>query len=94
MIKNIDETLVNGSVGKVVDFMREDEVGKNDVPEPEDEKKSAPTKKATGSRFPLVEFSVPGQPGKTFKHLVMPEIFKVEGSDGRAEVSRSQVSTP
>lgn len=107
LIKNCDETLVNGSMGRVVRFVDpqkyKDEV--LDDAQFTNEKESKPVSKgasAKGSsarvdvqKWPVVEFVVPG--GKR-EVMVMPETWKVELPNGEVQASRTQVcalaSTP
>ncbi|KAG8835974.1 hypothetical protein FRC17_010943 [Serendipita sp. 399] len=111
MIKNVDEQLVNGTVGKVVDFMTDGEwiehirssYGGNpeEPPEgsnPEDEKSKDKEKEkqkqikkvAKEKKYPIVEWKIPGS-RYTRTEIVRDEQFKVEGPDGRIEVSRAQL---
>lgn len=79
LVKNVSETLVNGSVGRVVGFC-EDPTAKqqkqNEVGAPK-------------QLFPLVEFST--FKGKEIK-LVMSEEFRVEDGEGNLLARRVQVS--
>ena len=96
MIKNIDDTLVNGAIGKVTAFMTEEEWGqRGDPPTAEkvsDTKSKMPASKGTGARWPVVKFKIPGTENKFREELVKSEMFKVEGVNGTIEASRSQVS--
>lgn len=89
LIKNIDDTLVNGSMGKVVRFMDPNKVAGQDDEWVEkngkDAKKSATVEM---TEYPVVEFAVPG--GKR-EMLVIPETWKVELPNGEVQVSRLQV---
>ncbi len=83
LIKNLDDSLVNGSMGSVVGFAE---------PEPDDmaysnKPASKGPKDASISRqkWPLVEFTG----GRTF--LAKPETWKVELPNGEIQVSRLQV---
>lgn len=92
LIKNMDDTLVNGSMGKIVRFMDpnvaggaeelSDAVGKNG----KDGKKNAMVGRSI--EYPVVEFAVPG--GRR-EILVLPETWKVELPNGEVQVSRVQV---
>lgn len=96
LIKNVDETLVNGSVGKVIGFYDEQTwtnmqmgVGTNE----EDDAKAANGKKkktaAAGQpQYPLVKFIVPGG---TRDVLVVSETWKVELPSGEVQAARQQV---
>jgi ATP-dependent DNA helicase PIF1 len=99
LIKNVDDTLVNGSLGKIVSFVDPTEYAK-DAQEAATgvvgggSGSAAGTKKpavATGSfkLYPMVEFRIPN--GGIRKVLVMPEVFKVELPSGEVQVSRTQV---
>lgn len=98
LIKNVDETLVNGSMGRVIRF--------SDTLEPGDESskdlgavgstssgiasKKPNSSAGTGKvrMYPVVEFLVPGG---TRRVLVQPETWKVELPSGEVQVSRTQV---
>ncbi|KAF9460525.1 hypothetical protein BDZ94DRAFT_896174 [Collybia nuda] len=107
LIKNVDETLVNGSTGRVVRFVDPAVYGTElDVD-------SAPTGEmgviGTGSAVTAVGSAAkktvaPASPVKLYPvvefllpnggrrlYLVMPEIWKVELPDGEIQVSRAQV---
>ncbi|KAF8749153.1 ATP-dependent DNA helicase [Rhizoctonia solani] len=97
LLKNIDETLVNGSVGRIIGFYDATEVDVGEKGEliafyaPEEKKKNAKKQKEqpqTLKKYPLVEFRVPRG---TRKLLVMPETFKVELPNGEIQVSRTQL---
>jgi ATP-dependent DNA helicase PIF1 len=93
LIKNIDENLVNGSMGRVVAFcdpashggIRDEDLGKVGA-------KGAvghAVKVGPGEKYPEVEFTI----GKTsIKRLVVPETWKTELPDGTVQVSRTQVN--
>lgn len=99
MIKNIDDTLVNGAIGRVMAFMTEDDWAEyprqsGGPPAVEEVSKTKkPTSKGPGDRWPVVKFKIPGTVDKFREELVKPETFKVEGVNGTIEASRSQVST-
>lgn len=80
LIKNTDEQLVNGSIGRVVAF--------SDGMQYKDESDGGKKKKTTGALFPIVEFSVPGG---QMQVMITPETFKVELPSGEVQVSRTQV---
>lgn len=88
LIKNIDETLVNGSIGKVISFMDPTQA-KNEGLYEDDADKPKPKPKS-GQLWPVVAFSIPG--GYTKEVMIVPEIFKVELPNGEVQVSRTQVS--
>lgn len=96
LIKNIDEQLVNGSIGKVIAFV--DVAGfaamrnggaEEVVEEVEGEKKKPKASAASGVRMPVVRFVLPGG-GKRDYH-VQQEDFKVELPSGEVQASRKQV---
>ncbi|PFH51817.1 hypothetical protein AMATHDRAFT_114475, partial [Amanita thiersii Skay4041] len=93
LIKNVDETLVNGSIGKVVQFAdpvaysyeQNQElsiVGGGNNPK-------KPPSSAGGKLYPVVEFILPN--GMRRPCLMMPEIWKVELPNGDIQVSRTQL---
>lgn len=102
LIKNTDENLVNGSMGRVrrfvdpstygieddIDALAEDGSSKSSAKPP-----SKPAKKSavvgTVQLYPEVEFILPH--GARRRVLVMPEISKVELPSGELQVSRSQL---
>ena len=92
LIKNIDEHLVNGSMGKVVRFMDPALYGVDELPEGAASGSGSGKKSAVGGGllYPLVEFSTPG--GYKREMLVTNETWKVELPNGEVQVSRSQVS--
>jgi ATP-dependent DNA helicase PIF1 len=101
LIKNIDETLVNGSMGRVIGF--EDpttyatgagsslELSSNLSTGGVAKKTSKEVAKIPGNLYPLVEFLQPG--GSRRKVLVTPESWKVELPNGEVQVSRTQASS-
>lgn len=104
LIKNVDETLVNGSVGKVIAFYDQSMWAKVQMglsvnqaeQEMEEEKKAAAGKKKSAAaaagqpQYPVVRFVVPG--GSYRDVLVVSETWKVELPNGEVQASRSQVS--
>ena len=105
LIKNVDETLVNGTMGKVVRFADpsapiDDEHGILGAPsggkpasKGAKDPKSAVTAYA-GSRqlLPVVEFLQPSGGRRTM--VVPPDVWKVELPSGEVQVSRTQVRLP
>jgi len=91
LIKNMDDSLVNGSIGKVVKFA---DVEAGDlVLEKNNEMKNfgkEPPKKPSGKIYPVVEFLQPGGSKRTV--TVLPESWKVELPSGEVQVSRTQVN--
>ena len=89
LIRNIDQALVNGSVGKVIGFsdLNTYTYGIDlDASGSKTEKNKPP---ALGQLFPVVEFSM-GKFG-TRQVLIQPELWTVELPDGEIQASRSQV---
>jgi len=100
LIKNMDETLVNGSMGRVLRFVDPNVYGTEQDREGDTSViggtgQAGPVgKKATASvsptRFyPVVEFILPH--GGRRRCLIMPDIWKVELPSGEVQVSRTQV---
>lgn len=101
LIKNVDETLVNGTMGRVIKFVdpatyrseqeSESSVGGGGIigtlPASSAGKKSAAAFDA--KLYPLVEFSQ--HRGHTRRMLVLPDVWKVELPSGEIQVSRTQV---
>ena len=92
LIKNMDDSLVNGSIGKVVRFA-DVEVESDLILDKNNEMKKLgkePPKKPSGKIYPVIEFLQPGG----YKRIVMvlPESWKVELPSGEVQVSRTQVS--
>jgi len=83
LIKNMDDTLVNGSIGRVIGFS--DGTPYKDESNPE----KGVVKKKAGTLYPIVSFSIPG--GYLKEVLITPEVFKVELPNGEVQASRSQV---
>lgn len=89
LIKNVDESLVNGSVGKVIDFMDDNEYNKAvGVMEMEKEERDKAARIST-RKWPLVRFHLPN--GGTRDYLARPEVWKTELPDGEVQASRTQV---
>lgn len=92
LIKNMDDTLVNGSIGKVLRFA--DVEAESDLAlEKNGEAKKfgkEPPKKPSGKIYPVVEFLQPGGHKRTV--IVQPESWKVELPSGEVQVSRTQVN--
>ena len=92
LIKNLDDTLVNGSIGKVVRFA-DIETDSDLVLEKNNEAKKFskdPPKKPSGKIYPVIEFLQPGGHKRTV--MILPESWKVELPSGEVQVSRTQVS--
>lgn len=99
LIKNYDEMLVNGSIGRVDrfvlpgDYGTERDPGFNNgvktVDTSEKDPKKPPAMTAVGGvQYPVVHFSVDGG---LREMLVTPDAFKVELPSGEVQASRTQV---
>ncbi|KAH0602822.1 uncharacterized protein H6S33_008472 [Morchella sextelata] len=94
LIKNIDDSLVNGSLGRVVGFMSEKTFDMaHDDPDSltlENPARDQPlSTNTTADTWPLVEFALPD--GTSRQLLVQPEVWKVELPSGEVQASRTQV---
>lgn len=105
LIKNIDDSLVNGSLGRIVGFMDEKSFDlvdsgagfdSEDTSEPESraskkikEFARVASAKTTAPIWPLVEFALPD--GTTRQLLVQPEQWKVELPSGEVQACRTQI---
>ena len=100
LIKNVDETLVNGTMGRVLRFADPTTFGTEADSDLEGVvaasasgqglRKGPPSTAAIpGKGYPVVEFVLPQ--GRTRRVLVMPETWKVELPSGEVQVSRTQV---
>ncbi|KAG7444885.1 uncharacterized protein BT62DRAFT_196572 [Guyanagaster necrorhizus] len=102
LIKNTDDSLVNGSMGRVLRFVDPMTYGIEDDVEalledgsskPSSKPPSKPAKKnavvGAVQLYPEVEFVLPH--GTRRRVLIMPELSKVELPNGELQVSRSQV---
>ncbi|KAJ8489347.1 hypothetical protein ONZ51_g2972 [Trametes cubensis] len=92
LIKNMDETLVNGTMGKIIGFVDPAAALDDDAGKPSS--KGAKEPKATaslGSRqlLPMVEFLQPG--GLRRQVIIQPDTWKVELPNGEVQVSRTQI---
>lgn len=91
LIKNIDETLANGSIGRVVRFLDPALARDESIMTTVDESNEKLKKPKPGSKpMPVVEFHVQG--GIIKEVLMTAESFKVELPNGEVQVSRTQVS--
>jgi ATP-dependent DNA helicase PIF1 len=91
LIKNIDETLVNGSMGIVIAFK---EPPGNFGGESQEETSKVGVVKALAldesrRKRPVVDFNVPG--GGIRQVMLEPETWKVELPNGQVQASRTQV---
>ena len=90
LIKNMDETLVNGSIGRVVRFMDPTQAKDEGISQANEEKgDKQPKKTKSGQLWPVVEFLIPG--GYVKEVMIVPESFKVELPNGEVQASRTQV---
>jgi ATP-dependent DNA helicase PIF1 len=100
LIKNVDETLVNGSIGRVVRFVDPAIYGTDlDIEDASGESIGSGPPVGTAAKkapsaglvklYPVVEFL--SSTGGKRSCLVLPETWKVELPNGEVQVSRSQV---
>ena len=93
LIKNIDDTLVNGSMGRIVKFVNPTQhASETEAEVPKDNKKPALSSGSGGVDWPVVEFTIPGTHGYTREVMIQLETWKVELPSGEIQVSRTQVS--
>lgn len=90
LIKNVDESLVNGTIGVVKEFV--DPTGYKDeiTGVSAEDKEKAKKKPPTGMLYPVISFKCPGY---TKDVMVTPEVFKVEQPNGEIIAQRQQVRT-
>lgn len=91
LIKNIDEELVNGSIGRVIGFS-DIASAAQDTLELARDAGASPTKSKVpkpGVKYPLVQFSFPRGGKRTV--LMTPELFQVDDQEGKALVKREQL---
>ena len=102
LIKNLDETLVNGSMGTITEFCNPNDYVANPgdpydipvtLPNSKNGKEKSGGSAGVGPKWPVVEFIVK-QGSHTGKRrlLVQPETWKVELPNGELQLSRTQVS--
>jgi ATP-dependent DNA helicase PIF1 len=94
LIKNIDETLVNGSMGIVVEFREPSVYDRNFAGESQEVTPKVGVVKALAldesrNKRPVVDFNVPG--GGIRQVLLEPETWKIELPNGDIQASRTQV---
>ena len=89
LIKNLDETLVNGSMGRVIRFIDPAQAKDESIYPPGEEGEKKKPKKTAGQVWPVVAFNIPG--GYIKEVMMIPESFKVELPNGEVQVSRTQV---
>ncbi|GLB43418.1 putative DNA-dependent ATPase and 5'-3' DNA helicase required for the maintenance of both mitochondrial and nuclear genome stability [Lyophyllum shimeji] len=85
LIKNVDDTLVNGSMGRVGDSLIQ--LSTSGVGSAA--KKKGAASAAQVKLYPVVEFVLPN--GGRRMYLVMPEVWKVELPNGEVQVTRTQI---
>ncbi|THH32533.1 hypothetical protein EUX98_g1662 [Antrodiella citrinella] len=89
LVKNMDETLVNGSMGTIVEFADPATYAANNEDEFIEKPTATGEKKiphvGVGSKWPVVEFL------NRRRLLVQPEVWKVELPNGEIQVSRTQL---
>lgn len=94
LIKNMDEMLVNGSMGTVVEFVEpanylmnpDDPYTSNPTKPPSKDTKSSKKSTSHEQKWPVVEFLNPRR-----RILITPESFKTELPSGEVQISRTQV---
>ena len=94
LIKNTDETLVNGSMGKVIKFVDPHTWNKGDLLLEEEESKGKGKPKNAGvggPTYPLVRFPIQGLPGQYRDVVIQPETWKISLPNGEVQASRTQV---
>lgn len=103
LIKNMDDNLVNGSLGKVVDFSDEktfEMANANDYGDVMDDAMARARKKlkgfsrdaetgTSGQKFPIVQFTATD--GTTRLIMCQPEDWKIELPNGDVQAKRSQL---
>jgi ATP-dependent DNA helicase PIF1 len=94
LIKNIDETLVNGSMGIVIAFNEPVVYDRNFGGESQVETSKVGVVKALAldesrRKRPVVDFNVPG--GGIRQVMLEPETWKIELPNGEIQASRTQV---
>lgn len=88
LIKNVDDSLVNGSLGRVVGFMSESSF-RISCESDDGKEKTDGGGTDTARRWPLVQFALID--GTSRQLLCQPEIWKVELPNGEVQAERSQV---
>lgn len=89
LIKNMDETLVNGSIGRVIRFMDPNQAKDESIPIAGDDGSEKTKRPKPGAKpMPVVEFHVPG--GVIKEVLMSAESFKIELPNGEVQASRTQ----
>jgi ATP-dependent DNA helicase PIF1 len=87
LIKNMDETLANGSMGRVVRFEYPDEKATSG----DKSQEGKATAKVGVLPNPVVEFLLPN--GVRREVSIVAEVWKIE-ANGQVQYSRTQVSLP
>lgn len=98
LIKNVDDSLVNGSLGRVIGFMdettfdryhAEDSMMNGTDPGQSLEERAISRVITTSKQYPVVRFTI--QDGTSRDLLCQPESWKVELPNGEVQASRLQV---
>lgn len=89
LIKNMDESLVNGTIGVVKEFV-DPSTYKDEILSDDKDKDKAKKKQPSGMVYPVVSFKCPGY---TKDVMVTAEAFKVELPNGELVAQRQQVRT-
>lgn len=99
LIKNVDDSLVNGSLGRVIGFMDETTFDRyhasdGNIEDGGDEGSALEAKAnrriiTTSKQYPVVRFTIPD--GTSRDLLCQPESWKVELPNGEVQASRLQV---
>lgn len=89
LIKNMDETLVNGSIGRIVNFVDPALYADASPFGGGGELDWGDANDGEGVLYPLVEFVLPR--GATRRMVITPEVWKSELPNGEVQVSRKQV---
>ncbi|KAI5118403.1 hypothetical protein M0805_007537 [Coniferiporia weirii] len=88
LIKNMDESLANGSIGRVVRFQDATQA-KDEGVSTTGEDREKQKKPKSGQLWPIVSFAIQG--GYVKEVMIVPESFKVELPNGEIQVSRTQL---
>ncbi|PCD30849.1 hypothetical protein AU210_010520 [Fusarium oxysporum f. sp. radicis-cucumerinum] len=102
LIKNLDESLVNGSLGKVIGFSDEKTFDMEPIDEFDEEERMAKARKkllntfkresdssSSGTKFPVVQFMATDGTSRVI--LCQPEEWKVELPNGELQAKRTQL---
>jgi len=92
LIKNVDDSLVNGSLGRVVGFMSAttfDIMTENGEIDVASKQKKMPGAGDTAQLWPLVQFAL--MDGTSRQLLCQPEQWKIELPNGEVQAARNQI---